>query len=358
MSQAAENIGSEVRAEDAFDVDAVDGVLKQEIEGLKGQPQVTQFSSGASNLTFMLRYPDRDLVLRRPPRGAKPKSGHSMIREYSVMKALKSEYPKVPDVLYYAPHEDSIIGAEFYVMEKVPGRLVLDAFPKEWNWGPQEVRSFCERFWDKLIELHAVDPKSVGLEDFGKSEGYVERQILGWNKRYEKALTPDADPFEDVRQWLEDNRPSTESGSAILHGDFRIDNMIMDEKEPHEIRAVLDWEISALGDPLMDLGASLAYWVQADDPMELQALKRQPSDVEGMMTRQEIVDYYAKKSGRKIDNYLFYYAYGQFRLAGIAQQIYYRYYHKQTTNERYAVFGLGAKNLGNYVRKLIAENTR
>ena len=357
MSQEAENIGSDVRAEDAFDVASVDAELKKEIVGLKGQPEVRQFSSGASNLTFMLRYPDRDLVLRRPPSGAKPKSGHSMIREYSVMKALQPQYPKVPEVFYYASHEDSVIGAEFYVMEKVPGRLVLDKFPDEWNWGPDEVRSFCERFWDKLIELHSIDPSSVGLQDFGKPDGYVERQILGWNSRYERALTPDADPFEDVRRWLEDNRPKTESGSAILHGDFRIDNMILDENAPHEISAVLDWEISALGDPLMDLGASLAYWIQADDPPELQVLKRQPSDVEGMMTRDEIVEYYAKKSGIKIDNYLFYYVYGQFRLAGIAQQIYYRYYHKQTTNKRYALFGPGAKNLGNYVRKLIREQT-
>ncbi len=355
MSDAAVNAAVPVREEDAFDVAAVDKVLKAAVPGLEGTPSVEQFPSGASNLTYLLSYPGRELVLRRPPLGTKPKSGHSMSREHRVIKALKPVYPTVPQALYYADDADSVLGAEFYVMERVPGLLLRTDIPAAWNWTPDDTRAFCEKFWSKLVELHAVDFEAAGLGDFGKPEGYIERQIRGWNGRYEKALTEDADAFEDVREWLDAERPTTESGAAVVHGDFRIDNCILDAAAPHDIRAVLDWEISALGDPLMDLGASLVYWVEAGDPKELHALKKQPSDAPGMMTRREIVAFYVEKSGRTVDDIRFYYVYGIFRLAAIAQQIYYRYFHKQTSNPAYAAFGPGAKGLGRYARHLIRE---
>ncbi len=344
-----------MREEDGFDVAAVDRVLKDAVPGLVGAPEVRQFPSGASNLTYLLRYGDRELVLRRPPRGARPKSGHSMIREYTVIRALRPVYPAVPEALYYASDEDSVLGVEFYVMARTPGVVLGGEIPADWGWTPERTRAFCEATWDKLVELHALDYQAAGLGDFGKPEGYVARQIAGWNGRYEKALTDDADPFEDVRDWLHAQQPQTEAGHSIVHGDFRIDNMIIGAQEPHDIRAILDWEISALGDPLMDLGASLVYWVEAGDPPGLAMLKKQPSDAPGMMTRREVVAYYAQKSGRNVDDFSFYYVYGIFRLAVIAQQIYYRYYHKQTTNPAYALFGPGAQGLGQYARHLIKE---
>ncbi len=350
---AAENIALDVREEDSFDVAAVDAVLKEAVPGLSGTPKVKQFPAGASNLTFRLDYDNRALVLRRPPRGARPKSGHSMIREFTVTRALKPVYPAVPEALYYADDENSVLGVEFYVMDCVPGALLNNDIPPDWGWGEAETREFCGRVWDKLIELHAVDYKAAGLSDFGKPDGYVERQVLGWNARYEKALTEDADPFEDVRQWLADSRPATEAGHCVVHGDFRIDNMILGETPPHEIRAVLDWEMSAIGDPLMDLGACLVYWVEASDPDALMGLKKQPSDAPGMFTRREVLDYYGEKTGRKVDDFTFYYVYGVFRLAVVAQQIYYRYFHKHTTNPAYAPFGPGGQALGQYCRHLI-----
>jgi len=355
VAVSLENTAGALRKEDAFDVAAVDRVLKESISGLTGAPSVSQFQSGSSNLTFLLSYPDRDLVLRRPPTGTRPKSGHSMIREYSVVKALKPVFPTVPEVLYYADHESSVIGAEFYVMERVNGLLLNTDIPADWGWTPDDTRRFCEGFWDKLAELHAVDYTAIGLGDFGKPKGYVARQIGGWNARYEKALTEDADRLEDVRDWLEANQPPTESAHTIVHGDFRIDNCILDADDPFKINAILDWEISALGDPLMDLGATLVYWVEANDPPEMRALKKQPSDAPGMMTRKEAVAYYAAKSGRTIEDITFYYVYGVFRLAAIAQQIYYRYFHKETTNPAYAVFGPGARGLGSYARQLIRD---
>lgn len=355
---STENVAKDVRAEDAFDVAAVDKVLKEAVPGLEGSPTVKQFPAGASNLTYLLAYKNRDLVLRRPPAGKRPKSGHSMIREYTIIKGLKPVYPAVPEALYYADDASSVLGVEFYVMEKVDGHLLGPKIPPAWSWSPDDTRRFCEGFWDKLVELHAVDYEKAGLGDFGKPQGYVERQVLGWNQRYENAFTEDADPFEDVRDWLDANRPKTETGAAILHGDFRIDNCILAPDDPFKIKAVLDWEISALGDPLMDLGACLIYWIEADDPPHLQILLKQPSAEPGMMSRKEIIAYYAEKSGRAIGDMAFYQAYGAFRLAVIAQQIYYRWFHKQTTNPVFEYYGQGARAYGDWARTIIREGVK
>jgi len=344
----------DIRKGEELDITAVDRVLKQAVPELTGQPKVTQYASGASNLTYALDYPDRRLVLRRPPFGTKPKSGHDMFREYRVMTALKPVYPAVPRTLYYTKDPD-IIGAEFYVMERVEGHLIHTTIPKDWNWGEVETRKLCLAFFDKLIELHNINYKDIGLSDFGRPDGYVERQILGWNRRYEKALTPDVDAFEDVRDWLDANRPKDEKGAAILHGDFRIDNLILDLDDPTKINAILDWEISALGDPLMDLGNTLAYWIEADDPPAMQALSRQPSAAPGMLSRKQILAYYAEKTGADIRDFHFYYVYGIFRLAVILQQIYYRFYHGQTKDERFKIYAPMVNILGGVARERIAS---
>ena len=344
----------DVRSGEGLDIAAVDAVLKAAVPNLVGQPTVKQYASGASNLTYALDYPDRRLVMRRPPFGTKPKSGHDMHREYKVMTALKPVFPAVPRTLYYTDDTD-IIGAEFYVMERVEGHLIHDKIPEAWNWGADDAHKLCHSFFDKLIELHQVDYKAIGLEDFGRPIGYVERQILGWNKRYEKVLTDDVDAFEDVRDWLDSNRPKVEKGAAILHGDFRIDNLILDVGDPTKINAILDWEISALGDPLMDLGNTLAYWIEAGDPTPMHALSRQPSAAPGMLSRKEILDYYAEKTGTDVSNFHFYYVYGIFRLAVILQQIYYRYYHGQTEDKRFKMYAPMVNILGGIARERIRD---
>jgi len=351
-----------VRSGEELDVEAVDAVLKTAVPDLVGRPTVKQYASGASNLTYALDYPDRRLVMRRPPFGTKPKSGHDMYREYRVMTALKPVFSAVPETFYYTDDTD-IIGAEFYVMERVEGHLIHEKIPKNWTddygWDEGKSRKLCTSFFDKLIELHQVDYKAIGLEDFGRPVGYVERQILGWNKRYEKALTPDVDAFEDVRDWLDANRPKVDQENdmraAILHGDFRIDNLILDVNDPTKINALLDWEISALGDPLMDLGNTLAYWIEANDPAPMHALSRQPSAAPGMLSRKEILAYYAEKTGADVSNFHFYYVYGIFRLAVILQQIYYRYYHGQTKDERFKMYAPMVNILGGVARDRIKD---
>ena len=329
------NPATSVREGEEIDATRVEAFLKEKIPGLEGEMSVLQFRNGASNLTYLLVFDDRELVLRRPPHGTKAKSAHDMSREYRVLSGLKKGYPRVPEMLLYTD-DQSIIGSEFYIMERVEGNLVLRDFPPEWGFSAEDGREFCLKFLDRLIELHQVDFRAIGLENLGKPEGYATRQILGWNKRYMNARTDDAPDCEVIRDWLEGRIPS-ESGACIIHGDFRIDNLLVDAEDPFNIVAVLDWEMATLGDPLMDLGNTLAYWIQADDPPGLLSLRKQPSNAAGMLTRDEMVAYYAERTGVRIDNFDFYLVYGVFRLAVILQQIYYRYYHGQTKDERFAV---------------------
>ncbi len=345
-----------VREGEELDVRLVDNLIKERIGGLEGTPMIRQFASGHSNLTYSVQYANKNFVLRRPPFGTRPKSGHSMIREYSVMNALKPTFPAVPETYFHLAEEDSPLGAEFYVMEQVDGRKLERDIPESWGFGAEEGHKLCLSFFHKLIDLHQVDYKAAGLGDFGKPEGYVERQVLGWNRRFEKAVTDDVESFEDVRQWLEHHMPPGEVGHAVLHGDYRLDNVILCEENPFEIKAILDWEISALGDPLMDLGNTLAYWSQKGDPDDMIAMCMQPCMAPGMLTREEICDIYAKETGYDLSKFDYYLVYGVFRLAVIIQQIYYRYYHGQTKNKAFAMFGKRTNQLGQYARLLIEKS--
>ena len=352
---SSENPTVDVRKGEELDIAAVDAVLKDAVPNLKGQAIVKQYASGASNLTYALDYPDRRMVLRRPPFGDKPKSGHDMHREYKVMTALHGRIA-VPNTLYYTD-DASIIGAEFYVMDRSEGHLIHTDIPKDWNWSATEARKLCESFFQSLVDLHSVDYESVGLGDFGKPEGYVSRQILGWNRRWEKSWTEDIEKFEDVQTWLVDNMPKNERGAAVIHGDYRIDNCILKQDDPTQIEAILDWEISALGDPMMDLGNTLAYWIHADDPDFMKMTVRQPCMAPGMMTRQEILDFYSDKTGADVSRFQFYYVYGIWRLAVIIQQIYARFYRGQNDNPRFKDYGQMVTALGNLARFKIKSGT-
>jgi len=352
---SATNKTIDMRQGEELTADIIDPVLKAKIDGLSGDPVIRQFPSGQSNLTYSIVYGDKRLVLRRPPFGTKPKSGHSMIREFRVMNALKPVYPAVPDTYFHMDDADSPLGAEFYVMEEVAGYKLGRDFPEDWSLTPEENHKLGLTFFDELVNLHTVDYASIGLGDFGKPEGYVERQITGWNGRYEKARTPDVEEFRDVMDWLEANKPETEVAHAIVHGDYRLDNVILNLENPLQIDAILDWEISALGDPLMDLGNTLAYWIEDGDPAQLAAMRMQPSAAPGMPTRSEIIKYYGEKTGYDVSNFKVYMAYGVFRLAVILQQIYYRYYHGQTQNAHFARFKDQVNILGNYARKVIED---
>ncbi|ELQ14186.1 putative phosphotransferase [Pseudomonas fluorescens BRIP34879] len=326
-----------IRPGEELDASLIDPYLKAHIPGLSGAVTISQFPGGASNLTYLLEYPDQEFVLRRPPFGHKAKSAHDMGREFRILNQLKDGFPYCPKAYVHCTDE-SVIGAEFYVMERVNGIILRSDLPSELGLDASRTEALCKSFIDKFVELHRVDYSACGLADLGKPEGYVQRQIRGWSERYEKALTPDAPTWKAVRAWLNDKMPADHPASSIVHNDYRFDNVILDPRNPMQIIGVLDWELTTLGDPLMDLGNTLAYWIEAADPAPVQLMRRQPSNAPGMLTRREFVDYYAERAGIQIDNFDFYYTYGLFRLAGIVQQIYYRFFHGQTQDKRFAQF--------------------
>lgn len=269
--------------------------LKDKIPDLSGLPEVTQYSGGASNWTYCLSYPEAELILRRAPKGTKAKGAHDMGREYRLQAALKPVYHYVPEMLAHSDDE-SIIGAEFYVMEKLTGLIPRKNMPRSTALDETQVRKLCLNAIDSLINLHKVDYQSAGLSHLGKGAGYTQRQIEGWTARYQKAKTWNVPSGKFVSNWLAHNMPDKEN-ICITHNDFRFDNLVLDENDPTKIIGVLDWELATLGDPLMDLGNSLAYWVEADDDFLAQSTRRQPTHLKGMLTRQEVIQYYLEKLG-------------------------------------------------------------
>ncbi|WP_370248423.1 phosphotransferase family protein [Nocardioides sp.] len=338
----AGNPAGAVRAEDAFAVDAVAGWI-----GRGPIAEVRQFGGGASNLTYLLRYDDGpDLVLRRPPAGVKAASAHDMGREYRVQEALAPVFPFVPRLVGHC-EDTSVIGTEFYVMEKVEGTILRQDLPGPMP--PEQVSQLCEQAVQVLVALHGVDVAGVpALAALGKGEGYVGRQVRGWTARFQAAVTDDTGDWSDVARWLVEHQPS-DVAQVLVHNDFRLDNLVLDldggahdgAGAPARVVAVLDWEMATVGDPLMDLGGALAYWVQADDDEVFQLFRRQPTTAPGMWTRAEVVQRYAALAGREVTpaQWRFYEVFGLFRLAVIAQQIWYRYAHGQTTNPAFAVLG-------------------
>lgn len=327
----------QAREGEELDAAVIARYLKAHLPHLTGEPKIRQFPGGASNLTYLLSYPEQDLVLRRPPLGKKAKSAHDMGREFLILNRLNDGFPYCPKAYVHCT-DSSVIGDEFYVMQRVEGTILRSDIPAELNLTAEKTKALCESFIDTMVQLHQVDYAACGLAELGKPEGYVERQISGWSDRYEKALTPDAPLWTEVKAWLKEKMPADHPKPGIIHNDYRFDNVILDPDNPMQIIGVLDWEMATIGDPLMDLGNTLAYWIEAADPAPVQMMRRQPSNAPGMLTRQEFVDYYAKKAGIEILNFDFYYTYGLFRLAGIVQQIYYRFYHGQTKDKRFAPF--------------------
>jgi aminoglycoside phosphotransferase (APT) family kinase protein len=245
--------------------------------------------------------------------------------------------------------DPSVLGADFYVMERVEGTILRGRLPKGMELSPEQARALGFRAIDSLLELHQVDAAAAGLGDLGKGLGYVGRQVSGWSDRYRRARTEDVPDFEPVMAWLAAQQPA-DVGTCLIHNDFRLDNLVLDGDL--KVVGVLDWEMATLGDPLMDLGGALAYWVQADDDDMYRLSKRQPTDLPGMPTRAKILEHYRSRTGQAVDDWVFYEVFGLFRLAGIAQQIYYRYFHGQTTNEAFKDYWLFVTYLDERCRRI------
>ena len=326
----------EIRKGEELEPRLLEAYLKDNIKGLSGSLEIQQFPSGFSNLTYLIKVGDTEMVLRRPPVGANIKSAHDMGREHRILTALRPVYPYCPKPLAYT-EDPSVMGCPFYVMERIPGIILRKNLPKGMDLSPKDMRKLSEKLLDVQVELHSIDVKKVGLDNLGKPAGFVKRQVDGWSERYRKARTPDAPDYENVMMWLaEKMMPDTEN-PTIVHNDYKFDNVVLDPKDPMNIVGVLDWEMATYGDPLLDLGNSLAYWIEKDDPEEMLIMRMMPTNVDGALTRKEQIDRYGKKTGRDMSGMDFYYCFGLFRLAVIAQQIYKRFYEGITKDERFAL---------------------
>lgn len=327
---------TDVREGEGLDQAALQAWLADHVPDLSGDLEVLQFPSGHSNLTYMIRVGDREYVLRRPPHGAHVKSGHDMSREWRVLSALDGIYEAAPRPVAFC-EDDDVLGAPFYLMERVEGVILRGGDPDVPGLDEQVMRGLSESFVEELATIHGLDWREAGLEDFGRPEGYVDRQISGWIDRYGKSRTDEIDEMDSAAAWLRDNKPDGESGAGLIHNDYKYDNLVLDPADYAEIRAVLDWEMATVGDPLMDLGTTLAYWVEADDPPVLHQLQFGPTTRPGNFTRRELVDYYAEVSGRDVSDILFYYVYGLYKVAVIGQQIYWRFDQGHTDDPRFGM---------------------
>ena len=309
--------------------------LTAHLPDLKAPLTVKQFPAGFSNLTYLLRAGDRELVLRRPPIGAKIKTAHDMGREYRILSHLHPVYAKVPRPLLFC-EDTQILGAPFYVMERVKGIILRAQPPPGMELSAEVMRGLSQTFVENLAEIHEVDYEAAGLGDLGSPQGYVQRQVEGWTKRYYNARTDDFPAIDQLAGWLAQHFPADSSRAALIHNDYKYDNLVLAPGDLSRVVAVLDWEMATVGDPLMDFGTSLGYWVETTDPEEWQRHGFGLTNLPGSFTRVELLDHYSKRTGRRIDDPVFYFAYGLLKIAVIVQQIYFRYQKGLTRDPRFA----------------------
>ena len=333
-----------VRDEERLDLARLGPFLREALG--PGEPlEILQFRKGHSNLTYLVRAGAREAVLRRAPFGASVKSAHDMRREYTLLSALQGLYPKAPRPIAFCDDE-SLLGARFYLMERVRGVVLRGSGPPPGvALPPERMRRLSTALVDDLAALHAVDVSRDPLATLGRPEGYVARQVAGWIDRWRQAHTDDAPDLDEATAWIERHRPG-ESGAALVHNDYKYDNLVLDPSDPTRIVAVLDWEMATVGDPLMDLGTTLGYWIDPDDPEEVRALPFGPTALPGNLSRRELIERYALGSGRRTGDMLFQYVFALFKIAVIAQQIYRRFREGHTTDPRFAMLVAGVNILG------------
>jgi aminoglycoside phosphotransferase (APT) family kinase protein len=325
---------SEMRAGEELNRATLEPFLRAHFPNERGEIQFKQYPAGHSNLTYAVRFGEREMVLRRPPFGSKVKSAHDMGREYRVLSKLHAAYPPAPEVLLYCDDE-SILGAPFYLMEPIHGIILRRDPPAGVNFTEGTARQLSEAFVANLAELHRLDYAAIGLGGLGNPDGYLERQLKGWTERYHGSKTHDHPDEGKITTWME-ARPRVAAAPALIHNDYKFDNTVLDPREPTKIIGLLDWEMCTVGDPLTDLGTLLAYWIEDADPTELKSVRWGPTNYPGSLKRKEIVELYARLTGRDTSEMVFYLVFARFKLAVIVQQIYYRYHLGLTKDPRFA----------------------
>jgi len=345
---------TQTRAGEELDSIKLQDYLRDKVPGFDLEISIKQFPGGYSNLTYSIQAGNYEYVLRRPPFGANIKSAHDMEREFTVLTKLhEAGFTKVPDAVHLCIDEN-VMGVKFYLMKRVEGVILRNRLPKDIEVGEETFKSLSKATIDQLAKLHQIDIHSSGLDALGKPDGYVQRQVEGWIKRYSNSQTDDITSMNEVAAWMQKNIPVT-SRSSFIHNDFKYDNLILNPNDLTDIVAILDWEMATVGDPLMDLGTTLAYWAEASDPDVLKPFNL--TWIPGNFTRKEVVEYYQQQSGTPIENVVFYYAFGAFKVGVICQQIYYRYKQGLTKDPRFASLIYVIKGCGENARRAIEKNT-
>jgi aminoglycoside phosphotransferase (APT) family kinase protein len=335
----------EVREEERLDPERLRPILATALPGAGGPITVRQFRAGHSNLTYLVGIGGREAVLRRGPFGARVKTAHDMSREWKLLSALQGVYPRAPRPLAFC-EDEAVLGAPFYLMERVQGVILRgDGSGSGLALGPEALRATSTALVDNLAELHAVDLARTGLDALGKPAGYVERQVKGWTERYQAARTDEVPEIEAAAAWAAGHMPAA-GGVALIHNDYKYDNVVLDPADLTRVVAVLDWEMATIGDPLMDLGTTLGYWTDPGDSPLLKARAFGPTHLPGSLSRREVVARYAERTGRPVDDLLFHYVFALFKLAVIIQQIYRRYVDGHTHDPRFASMGQMVRVLG------------
>jgi aminoglycoside phosphotransferase (APT) family kinase protein len=311
----------------------------------EGTLQVRQFSAGRSNLTYLLSCGEWEAVLRRPPFGPVPPKAHDMKRESTWLTEIHPIFPLAPKPLLFC-EDESIIGSPFFVMERRRGIMLDTEFPAHIAPTEELCRKISETMVDTLVQVHQLDYTKTRLVEMVKPKRFMERQVHGWIQRYERAKTDEIKEVEALTKWLVSHVPEN-SEATIIHYDYKLNNALFAEDDVTQMAGLFDWEMSTVGDPLADLAVAMSYWIEKDDPPQLKnGFGRTPVTVyPGFYTREEFIRAYAEKSGRDISNMHFYLTFAYFKLAVIAQQIYYRYRRGQTNDERFHNFGKFVQSL-------------
>lgn len=342
-----------IRQGEELDIENLQAFLRENFDIKNDEIEITQFPAGSSNLTYCVRIGAEEYVLRRPPFGNTVKSAHDMKREFDVLSKLSKVYKPAPKPLIYCA-DASVTGSEFYLMERRRGLIIRGKSPEILENSLELQRKVCESFIENLVELHSLDYKKIGLGDLGKPEGYAGRQVEGWTKRYFNAKTDEHTELETAIEWLGQNIPAS-VGASLVHNDYKFDNVMLNPENLTEITAVLDWEMTTVGEPLMDLGTSLGYWMSKEVGSELLSMPFNPRVLMENISRRELVEMYAEKSGRDVEHILFHYVFGTFKIAVIAQQIYFRFKKGFTQDKRFAQFNFFVNALGKIAANAIEK---
>jgi len=330
-----------VRASEQLDWDALAAYARPRLQAVLGDGfdlsaplTVEQFPGGHSNLTYLMRFGDQEFVMRRPPFGPVALKAHDMAREYRILEAVHPVFPLAPRPLVLC-EDKSIIGSTFYIMERRHGLVVRSSEPPELSDRPAERRRVSEAMVAALAALHNVDISAPTLSALGKPAGFVERQVIGWSERWRRSQTSDLPEMDMLAAWLTAHLPSDPARPALVHGDFKLDNVMLAADDPGRIVGVFDWEMSAVGDPLIDLGILLCYWVHTAKATQRDALTS-VTNRPGWFTRDEILERYAAQTGFELTNITFYEVFAVFKLTVVLQQIFFRYHQGQTDDPRFA----------------------